>query len=564
MYHFSKDQTDSKILDTLFKVYDYLLINEGITPRKSKKHTKDIGFLSNFFDCSEYMVMIIVKLFVGQVCYGFTKNDFKEVVHDFNLEPVQLFQLSLEFSDLKKKGFFKVKSSFEERLILSNKCLKAIYSSNKIILNHEKTEDSYKALLNIRAAISDLSEEQDDQETAIYDIVKDASVMKDERLGNYVLQSPLKDHEKLTLFWIAANFLLRGDEVFDLTEIFESILAHSYNVYVALKNVKYNSSKLITDEYLAFKDGNLNDLKAVEIGSKMRNILIEDFDCALVLNCNDTRIQHAIKITPQNITAINLHFNKDFEPQIGKLIKLLSDETVNMISDKGNKMFAHTGLTILMHGLPGTGKTELVKQIARQHNRLIFLVEVSSIKSMWVGSSEKHLTTIFKDYRHAVIQSKKKNVPIPILLFNEADAIFSRRIDVSSSVDQMNNSLQNILLQELEDFDGIFIATTNNMKQFDDAFDRRFLFKLAFPKPDLNTRFKILKNEMVDVPDFILLDVAAKFELSGGQIANIKKKVFFDALLSDSQDNESIFKYAKEECQFRKNDSKQIGFAREN
>ena len=73
-------------------------------------------------------------------------------------------------------------------------------------------------------------------------------------------------------------------------------------------------------------------------------------------------------------------------------------------------------------------------------------VNVDKIKDKFVGESEKNMRSVFETYRKKVRSMKNA----PILLFNEADAIFSKRItNVDHSVDQMNNAIQNIILQEL-------------------------------------------------------------------------------------------------------------------
>ncbi len=72
------------------------------------------------------------------------------------------------------------------------------------------------------------------------------------------------------------------------------------------------------------------------------------------------------------------------------------------------------------YGSPGTGKTETVYQLARQNGRDIILVNVPDIKSCWVGESEKNIKGLFDQYRKKVA----KSTVAPILLFNEADAIF--------------------------------------------------------------------------------------------------------------------------------------------
>ncbi len=87
----------------------------------------------------------------------------------------------------------------------------------------------------------------------------------------------------------------------------------------------------------------------------------------------------------------------------------------------------------------------------------------------------------------------------PILLFNEADALLGRRIKVSHYSDQMNNTMQNILLQEMEDFKGILIATTNMQESLDPAFERRFLFKIKFGEPKIKARKEIWKQQFASL-----------------------------------------------------------------
>jgi SpoVK/Ycf46/Vps4 family AAA+-type ATPase len=210
-----------------------------------------------------------------------------------------------------------------------------------------------------------------------------------------------------------------------------------------------------------------------------------------------------------------------------------------------------------LYGLPGTGKTEYIKQLAKLTKRDIYQVDISNIKDLWVGNSEKNLKLIFNEYNQ-VLKTNKKT---PILLFNEADAILGKRINVSSSVDQVFNSLQNILLQELEDFNGIFVATTNNITNIDNAFDRRFVFKIQLQLPNESTRYLILKENFPEINDDVVLKIARLYKLSGGQITNIKKRILLDTLVRKSSDKLDIYfeKYVIDETKFRKNNF-EIGF----
>lgn len=191
------------------------------------------------------------------------------------------------------------------------------------------------------------------------------------------------------------------------------------------------------------------------------------------------------------------------------------------------------GFTCLFYGAPGTGKTESVLQIARESGRDIMQVDISSVRNKWYGETEKQIKKIFTDYKDLVKQSKKT----PILLFNEADAILSVRSELgsdSSSVGKTENAIQNILLQEMVTFDGILIATTNLINNLDVAFERRFLYKIKFEKPDIEAKGEIWRSLMPMLTKYDAKMLASEFDFSGGEISNIARKCFINELLFDS------------------------------
>ena len=234
-------------------------------------------------------------------------------------------------------------------------------------------------------------------------------------------------------------------------------------------------------------------------------------------------------------------------------------EICSRFRNKGLK----AGITVLFYGGPGTGKTETALQLARHSGRILLLADASKIRSKWVGDTEKNIRELFAQYRTL----KNKSQSCPILLFNEADAVLGKRRAVADRADQMENSLQNILLEELEEFEGIFIATTNLEKHLDDAFDRRFLYKLKFENPGQETRMSIWKDKFPDVEESMLLGVSRMYHLSGAQVENIQKKVTLDTLLKPEfrLTETYLLKLADEECNFRGKETQEkmtIGFAR--
>ena len=175
----------------------------------------------------------------------------------------------------------------------------------------------------------------------------------------------------------------------------------------------------------------------------------------------------------------HLFYDDALGKEVGTLSNLLSEERYGGIKTALEEKGMRSGFTCLFYGDPGTGKTETVYQLARTTGRDIIMVDVSKLKSMWVGESEKNLKALFSKYRKVVRDSKVT----PILLFNEADAIFGiRQSGAERAIDKMENTFQNIILQEMEDLQGIMIATTNLSENFDKAFERRFLYKVKFDK----------------------------------------------------------------------------------
>ena len=225
----------------------------------------------------------------------------------------------------------------------------------------------------------------------------------------------------------------------------------------------------------------------------------------------------------------------------------------NRLKEKGHRQ----GFACLFYGAPGTGKTESVFQLAKKTERDIMQVNISQVKSMWVGESEKNIKAIFDRYRAVAKNSKR----VPILLFNEADAVIGKRKEgAERSVDKMENSIQNIILQEMESLDGIMIATTNLVQNMDDAFERRFLYKVKFEKPELSQRTKIWQSMMPELSEQTAERLASAYDFSGGQIENITRKCDIESILygEDFVTEEKIVQYCKEETIV--NNHPRIGF----
>ena len=166
---------------------------------------------------------------------------------------------------------------------------------------------------------------------------------------------------------------------------------------------------------------------------------------------------------------------------------------------------------------------------------------------------------VFTSYRKLVNRSDI----VPVLFFNEADGIFGVRKTVGSgSVDQTENAIQNIILSELEsEFRGILMATTNLTKNLDKAFERRFLYKIFFEKPDTQTKALIWKDKIPMLSEEECLLLSGRYELSGGQIDNVCKKFILSEILTGVKPSMlEIEQYCEEEFLEKKMERRRIGF----
>jgi len=234
---------------------------------------------------------------------------------------------------------------------------------------------------------------------------------------------------------------------------------------------------LISSKYIAPTNANgFVNSEAWKLSDMAKKELLSELNVKGNLNYKKNLLLH------DAIKPKKMYYNPRETGEIQKLISLLSEENYHKIQDRLDGKGMRKGFACLFSGEPGTGKTETVWQVARETKRNIMQVDISDTKSCWYGESEKKIKEIFDTYRNAVDDS----AIAPILLFNEADAVIGKRKvfnSLSRAVDQTDNAIQNIILQEIENLSGILIATTNLTQNMDNAFERRFLYKIIFDKP---------------------------------------------------------------------------------
>jgi len=187
-----------------------------------------------------------------------------------------------------------------------------------------------------------------------------------------------------------------------------------------------------------------------------------------------------------------------------------------------------TGVVALFEGPSGTGKTMAAEILAGDVGMDLYRIDLSSVVSKYIGETEENLEEIFE----AATNSNA------ILLFDEADAVFGDRAQVSDATDRYANAEVNYLLQRIESYDGIVLLTTNYSSNIDSAFQRRIDHTVSFKQPQQDTRNAIWQEIFPDDAPLGEIDYEflSSFKFTGGQIKTIGQT----AAILAAEDREAI------------------------
>lgn len=266
------------------------------------------------------------------------------------------------------------------------------------------------------------------------------------------------------------------------------------------------------------------------------------------------------------VTYINLLYTEDLKKIINKIKISLENENLKNIQKRLLEENQHCGICISFYGPSGTGKTETILQLAKELKRDIFNYKVADSESKYCGEQQMNINSMFSEFSNIRKKYIKNNLSEPILLINEADALFSKRHneddDLNNTANRENNKLQAELLDHIENFDGILFITTNKIINFDNAMERRFLFKVKFDNPTKEIQKSIWKEKFPKLSDTDIDNIISKYNFTGGNISNIRKKQHIEYILSGKDYSlESILDSCKTES-IETNTKKEIGFGK--
>ena len=186
------------------------------------------------------------------------------------------------------------------------------------------------------------------------------------------------------------------------------------------------------------------------------------------------------------------------------------------------------GYRVLFYGPPGTGKSLTATLMGKECGKNVYRIDLSQIVSKYIGETEKNLSTLFH-------LSENKNW---ILFFDEADALFGKRTEMTDAKDKYANQETSYLLQRIEEFQGLIILATNFKPNIDSAFLRRFQSIVYFKLPGISQRVKLWEKALFRLPgenQVDVLKIANDYEIAGGFINNAVQFAWLNARKNNSK-----------------------------
>jgi SpoVK/Ycf46/Vps4 family AAA+-type ATPase len=442
-----------------------------------------------------------------------------------------------EIEALEKKGY--IEKSFRKRgrkqsyndisILVPHYVIEALRKSDASLLVSATKFDLPGFLKQAHSIVEERQENKLTTAQALSEIEFLISMNKDLPYVAFIDNTLSLTMSKCTMF--ALSYVrLKGQYNVSIVSFSNAVFDNLSEQLLFAQEVMAGNHELIMKNLLQIVTSELDGEKTAILSVISAKALYQEYPALLSTNDKNSGL-----ISGKTVTVKKLFFSEDVREQVRTLEEVLKPSKFRAYRKELQRNKLSRGITAIFFGEPGTGKTEAVYQIARKTGRDIMMVDLSQTKSKWFGESEKVVKKIFDDYA-ALLKTTDTE---PILFINEADGLLTKRTELnggSTATEQSINTIQNILLQALENFDGILLATTNLTNNLDIAFERRFTFRISFPKPDAKVRQSIWRNKMPELSQSDAARLGERFEITGGEIDVHIRQVILKKVLNKKVD----------------------------
>lgn len=512
----SEDQNGVSVLS----IAEHLFLQckgNGYKPLRVKKLQSSFDLLCEFFNVNSHACMTLIPLIYNSVMGrgSLEATDINKWL-ECPLSSMGTFHESLGV--LMRAGIISKALARDDtpRYTLKQKVLTCLLKNKKIpsLISQEKSLHAFLDHLN---NLLDSFETDEIEEGMFFShadtILEDFSAVKELSAIRDIDLIPV---DKYLFFLVAHECINNEKSGADVDEIMKRLCISPFRRRKITDGLLKKQHPLIQKKLLAFIGSSFISVEWMSLGD-FANEIFHGPETGSKRNFSPTR---GVLIKPDSVVEQQLFYNKKEKETLDQILNSMSSEGLTELFSAYKSKNQPESLTVLLQGGPGVGKTSSVYDLAKKTGRIVYRVEIDKIHDMYVGETEKNIAKIFSEYE--TLRSEQKLCPI--LLLNECDNLLKSRISKErSSIDQMANNLTTLMLEKMENFSGILFATINQI-QFDEAFFRRFLFRIEIKNPLPETRLQILLHAFPGIDLRVASSISDRYRLTGANIGNIQRK----------------------------------------
>ena len=538
-------------LDRIFKKVD----ETGLVDEASHELEKDIEAVAGRFGISPKAAVLLAAILEHNGRNGCDDDDLSKYIGCSNIEFIGFRAAIRELEDL---DIVNRRSRRGDNYVMSREALRAVEKDTDFVPLKRSGLGADEFFSRVRLVLADFDRDHIDCDRMLEELerlIAGNQHLVFCRKASEALATPrLCNTEKRFFLLLCHRYVSHGEESFPIDRLL--VVSDYMEDDKCIRRTLANGRSTLQESGLVTFGGDegFQDTDSLALSDEVKRTFFTEVTPSRAQAANHRDLVPSSAIKPRE-----LFYDGKVAEQMDRLASLLEPEHFAGVQERLAEMGMRRGFAVLFTGGAGCGKTAGAYELARRTGRDVFAVDMSQLKSKWVGDSEKIVKGVFTTYREMC----RTRELAPILLFNEADAIFSKRMEnPQDSVDQMMNAIQNICLEAIENLDGILVATTNLASNFcDDAFARRFLFKVEFDKPEPATRAKIWRSMLDGLSEEDALSLASRYDFSGGNIENVARKAAVSYVLSGRKAGlEELMKYCDEETLSSQKGGRRIGF----
>lgn len=544
------------ILDTIFKFhYKITESDQSILERIESTESIQEEILA-YFKAADYPIITSKTLFFYCVILANSLEEnqvnIMDIASSLSVRIADLNQLRYELiiNELIEKGFIERRNNNKRNEQRSVSVEFNIY--NSILLDkgleakNDRIEDINELAIKAKSFLENIESKKISLTFGVQKL-KELAQTIESPFVQFIQKYEISDAEYIIIMICLWDYLADpNDHKVSVNRILDDIFSHndSSKLFKLKQSFLFGNNELLKKNLVeVVNEEEMRSNNFIKLHSRVLDIIRLDSKVSV----QQKTFNELTKVEEKDIPT--LFYNTKVEAEFQKMKSLLEPDKFKLVLENFEKAQLPSHSNILLYGESGTGKTEMAKSLSV--GKMVFSIDVSEWKSMYYGRSQQLVKEHFKKFAKMC-----EAYPFQcVMILNECDSLLGKRLDnANSSTDETSNAIQSMLLESIEQLPkgSLLIATTNMSNLLDDAFSRRFLFKIHVDLPNYETSFNIWKHYLSGYSDE-LYSKLGRLGLSGGFISNIAKKVTIDKIILGNDVTENtIYNWAIEETNYNK------------